>query len=79
MADTRTDLEIFGLREVLVGLAFPAARWQLVMHAQHWGAAPRWVDELIQLPAQQYEDLYDVVRAMRPTRTPVAPLSALAG
>ncbi len=68
MARISIDLNTVGIREVLAGLPFPAPRWEIVAHAQHWGAAAGCVTELMQLPARDYRDLRDVVGALRARR-----------
>lgn len=52
------------LASVLAGVAFPAAKWELVMHAEHYGADVRTRADLWALPAGSYADLPDVFAAM---------------
>lgn len=52
------------LRGVLRDLAFPAARWQLVTHAESYGADGRTRRELAALPAASYASLGDVLAAV---------------
>lgn len=52
------------LATVLAGLTFPAAKWELVMHAEHYGADVRTRADLWALPAGSYADLPDVFAAL---------------
>lgn len=49
-----------GIQQVLVGLVFPAQRWQLIAQAQYYGAGPAYTTELAQLPEQTYQSLREV-------------------
>ncbi|MGQ0482051.1 MAG: DUF2795 domain-containing protein [Pseudonocardia sp.] len=64
MARISIDPDGVGIREVLAGLSFPAPRWAIVAHAQHWGASAGCIAELIQLPVRDYRDLRDVAGAL---------------
>lgn len=52
------------LDQVLTGLAFPAAKWELIMHAEHYGADARSRAELWSLPAGTYPDRHAVLAAL---------------
>lgn len=52
------------LGQVLAGAEFPAAKWQLVMHAEHYGADADTRSELWSLPPGTYGDLGDVLVAL---------------
>ena len=78
MAEINLALSGVGIRDVLRGLEFPAPRWRIVAHAQHWGAVDGFIAELMQLPIREYRDLCDVattlgdrrrVRGLRLTHT----------
>jgi hypothetical protein len=45
------------LAYVLEGLVFPAAKWQVMMHAEHYGADAVSVAQLWGIPARTYPDL----------------------
>jgi hypothetical protein len=64
MADISIDPDSVGIRDVLAGVRFPAPRWQLVAHAQHWGATPSCISELVSLPVREYRSLNDVAAAI---------------
>ena len=69
MADISIDPDSVGIRDVLAGVRFPAPRWQLVAHAQHWGATPSCITELVALPVREYRSLNDVAAAIAQQRT----------
>jgi hypothetical protein len=69
MADICIDPDEVGIRDVLAGVRFPAPRWQLVAHAQHWGATPSCVTELVALPVRDYRSLNDVAAAIAAQRS----------
>lgn len=52
------------LGQVLAGLAFPAAKWQLIMYAEDYGADAESRVELWSLPAGSYADLHTVFAAL---------------
>ncbi|MCW0212095.1 MAG: DUF2795 domain-containing protein [Pseudonocardia sp.] len=47
--------------QVLSGVAYPAAKWQLLAHADHYGADSVTRTELWALPARVYPDLVSVL------------------
>lgn len=49
------------LTTVLAGLAFPAVKWQIITHAEHYGADARTRRELWALPVLEYRTLSDVI------------------
>lgn len=69
MADISIDPDSVGIRDVLAGVRFPAPRWQLVAHAQHWGATPSCITELVTLPVRDYRNLNDVAAAIAHQRS----------
>lgn len=69
MADISIDPDSVGIRDVLAGVRFPAPRWQLVAHAQHWGATPSCITELVTLPVRDYRNLHDVAAAIAQQRS----------
>jgi hypothetical protein len=77
MADTNIDPDEVGIRAVLDGVHFPAPRWQLVAHAQHWGANPSFITELVSLPVRDYRSLNDVSAAIAQHRRDAANSSRL--
>jgi hypothetical protein len=50
--------------QVLAGMAFPAAKWQLVMEAEEYGADATTRADLWALPAGSYPDLRCVLDAV---------------
>lgn len=50
--------------QVLAGAPFPAARWQLMAHAEHYGADAATRSDLWRLPAAVYDDLPSVLVSM---------------
>lgn len=50
--------------QVLGGASFPAARWELMAHAEHYGADSATRRDLWRLPAAVYDDLAAVLAAM---------------
>ncbi len=50
--------------QVLAGMVFPAAKWQLVMHAEAYGADAATRAELWALPTGSYADLRSVLDAV---------------
>jgi hypothetical protein len=69
MADISIDPDSVGIRDVLAGVRFPAPRWQLVAQAQHWGATPSCITELVTLPVRDYRNLHDVAAAIAQQRS----------
>jgi hypothetical protein len=52
---SRTDLARIG--QVLAGLTYPAAKWQIIAHADHYGADSLSAAQLWSLPVGTYPDL----------------------
>jgi Protein of unknown function (DUF2795) len=52
------------LRDVLAEQRFPAARWELIAHALHYGADVHTLRELHALPEEMFRCLTDVERAV---------------
>ncbi|NMI02063.1 DUF2795 domain-containing protein [Pseudonocardia acidicola] len=50
--------------QVLAGCDFPAAKWQLIAHAEHYGADAGTRAELWSLPVTTYPDLAAVLTAL---------------
>ncbi|MGH3585408.1 MAG: DUF2795 domain-containing protein [Pseudonocardia sp.] len=60
--DSTVDLE--RMSQILAGAQYPAAKWQLIMHAEEHGADGRTRAELWALPAGSYKDLPAVLAAL---------------
>lgn len=60
--NTRADAERVAM--VLDGLSFPAAKWQILMHAENYGADAFTRVELWSLPTGAYADLEAVLSAL---------------
>jgi hypothetical protein len=56
------DVERIG--QVLAGLSFPAARWQVLAQADHYGADSVSRAQLSTLPVHNYPDLAEVLAAL---------------
>lgn len=56
--------DIARLGHVLADVDFPAAKWQLVTHAENYGADATTRDDLWRLPAGEYADLVAVLVAL---------------
>lgn len=54
---------------VLAGVIFPAARWQLITHAEHYGADAATVAELWAIPVGTYHRIDAVITAARTGRS----------
>lgn len=77
------------LTQVLDGVAYPAAKWQLIMHAEEYGADTATRADLWALPSREYPDLVAVLAAIEggrcaaqhlaPHRTPHPPRTPVAG
>jgi Protein of unknown function (DUF2795) len=67
---TRADVQRLG--QVLAGLEFPAAKWQLIMHAEDYGADAETRAELWALPSGTYADLRTVLVALDAAAAPPA-------
>lgn len=52
------------IAHVLAGIPFPAAKWQLIMHAEDYGADATSRADLWRLPAAVYPDLAAVHAAL---------------
>lgn len=61
-SNTRADVE--RLSQVLADAAFPAAKWQLLMHAESYGADSATRTDLWTLPAGDYPTFTDVLVAL---------------
>lgn len=66
----RADAQRIG--QVLAGIEFPAAKWQLIMHAEEYGADATTRAELWSLPARSYGDLVAVLAALGLVAPPTA-------
>jgi hypothetical protein len=68
---SRADVTRIG--QVLDGVEFPAAKWQLIAHADHYGADAVTRTELWSMPVGVYPDLVSVLTAIgvlaRPARS----------
>lgn len=60
--NTHTDLE--RIRCVLADLSFPAAKWQVITHAEAYGADSTTRSDLWSLPVGSYPDLPAVLAAL---------------
>jgi hypothetical protein len=72
----RTQADLQRVRHVLADLAFPAAKWQLIIHAEDYGADSSTRADLWGLPPGDYPDLQAVLVALGivagpPRRPPV--------
>lgn len=65
-----TQADVQRVRHVLAGLAFPAAKWQLIIHAEDYGADARTRADLWALPSGDYPDLRSVLVALGLAATP---------
>jgi hypothetical protein len=61
----RADAE--RVSQVLAGLTYPAAKWQILMHAENYGADAFTRAELWSLPTGEYPDVDSVLTALRST------------
>ena len=59
----RADAE--RVSQVLAGLSYPAAKWQILMHAENYGADAFTRVELWSLPTGEYRDIESVIAALR--------------
>ena len=50
--------------QVLSGLSYPAAKWQILMHAENYGADAFTRVELWSLPTGEYRDVESVLAAL---------------
>lgn len=60
--NSRADVE--RITQVLAGLAFPAAKWQIVMQAEEYGADSATREQLWSLPTGSYPDLRAVLASL---------------
>jgi hypothetical protein len=60
MARLSAGIDPAGIQQMLAGLEFPAARWQVVAQACYWGATPECLRELGALPVRDYRDVPDI-------------------
>jgi hypothetical protein len=58
------------MSQVLAGLVFPAAKWQLLMHAEDYGADACTRADLWALPVGEYADLGAVLATVQGTALP---------
>lgn len=65
-----TQADMQRVRQVLAGLAFPAAKWQLITHAEHYGADSATRADLWALRPGDYPDLQAVFAALGLATTP---------
>ncbi|QJY44694.1 DUF2795 domain-containing protein [Pseudonocardia broussonetiae] len=65
-----TAADVQRVRHVLSGLAFPAAKWQLIIHAEEYGADAATRTDLWALPTGTYDSAAAVVAAMGLTAAP---------
>ena len=56
--------DIARIRHVLADVPFPAAKWQLIIHAEDYGADSGTRADLWGLPARSYADLNAVLGAL---------------
>jgi hypothetical protein len=56
--------DVLRIGQVLAGLEFPAAKWQLIMHAEDYGADAYTRAELWSLPLGTYADRGAVLAAL---------------
>jgi Protein of unknown function (DUF2795) len=61
-SNPRADAE--RVSQVLAGLAYPAAKWQILMYAENYGADAYTRAELWALPTGEYRDLGAVLTAL---------------
>jgi hypothetical protein len=59
------------LKHVLAEQSFPAARWELIASAQHYGADVHTLRELHDLPEAHFRCLADVARAIEAACSPI--------
>ena len=64
--DRRAQLhaDVQRITQVLAGLDYPAARWQVLAEADHYGADAGSRQQLHALPSLTYRDLGDVLVAL---------------
>lgn len=65
-----TAADVQRIKYVLAGMTFPAAKWQLIMHAEEYGADAATRSDLWGLPAHTYDGVASVVAALGLTAAP---------
>ena len=68
-----TPADIQRIRHVLTGVPFPAAKWQLIIHAEEYGADAPTRADLWGLPAGTYDGFAAVVAALGYAAPPPRP------
>jgi len=63
-------VDVQRIRYVLAGVTFPAAKWQLIMHAEDYGADAATRADLWALPARTYDGVAAVIAALGLTAAP---------
>ena len=56
--------DVARVRHVLAGVTFPAAKWQLIIHAEDYGADATTRSDLWRLAAGVYPDIQAVLAAL---------------
>lgn len=59
-----THADLLRVRQVLAGLPFPAAKWQLIIYAEEYGADAATRSEIWALPVGTYPDLSAVLASV---------------
>ena len=59
-----TLVDVQRIRHVLTGVSFPAAKWQLIAHAEEYGADATTRADLWGLPAGTYDGVAAIVAAL---------------
>lgn len=70
---TNVRADIARVRHVLAGVPFPAAKWQLIIHAEDYGADSGTRADLWGLAAGTYADLTAVLGALGLLAPPARP------
>jgi hypothetical protein len=65
-----TAADVQRIRYVLAGMEFPAAKWQLIMHAEEYGADADTRAGLWGLPTHTYDGVASVLAALGLTAAP---------
>lgn len=65
--------DVARIRHVLTGVSFPAAKWELITHAEAYGADAPTRADLWSLPAGTYDGVAAVVAALGLTAPPPRP------
>jgi hypothetical protein len=70
----RVDPRSSAVQVILAELRFPAARWQIIAEAQHYGAPQPYLAKIFDLPVRPYRSLTEVVAELdRGSRQPRRP------